>query len=122
MTDQPMPPEPETAHQQETGGGCQQEHCSLSALVAQWDAEVPKKWKEIRDSKEHWIAIYSPQWGHAEDLRRRRETSMEVARWTVEWFKERGHKIECQIMEDGESIGIREANVEVAREAGEKRS
>jgi hypothetical protein len=81
---------------------------SLEAAVSDWNVEVAKKWKELRDLKGHWIAIYSPQWGHAEDLRRRRETSAEVMQWTVQWFKDRGHEIECQIMADGESIGIRE--------------
>lgn len=83
---------------------------SLLSLIPEWDAAVAKKWKEVRDSKGHWIAIHSPQWGHAEDLRRRRETSLEVMRWTVEWFKDRGHAVECETMSDGESIGIREAN------------
>lgn len=85
-------------------------HGSLLAFVEKWNVEAVKKWKETRDSKGHWIAIHSPQWSHTEDLRRRCETSLEMLRWTVQWFKDRGHKIECQIMSDGESIGICEAN------------
>ena len=77
-----------------------------------------QKWKEIRDSKGHWIAIYSPQWSHAEDMRKRRETSVEVARWTVQWFKERGHDVEAEIMADGQSIGIRKANSFIDRPVG----
>ena len=92
---------------------------SLPDVVAEWEREVAKKWREIRDSKGHWIAIYSPQWGHAEDLRRRRETSMEVMKWTVQWFNDRGHEIECVIMADGESLAIREAN-ETAHLTAEK--
>jgi hypothetical protein len=84
---------------------------SLSVVVAEWEREVPKKWREIRDTKGHFISIYSPQWGHAEDLRRRRETSAEVINWTVEWFKARGHHIECVIMADGESLAIRVAQM-----------
>lgn len=76
---------PETA--EATDGMLPARACSLLALIPEWDAAVAKKWKEARDSKGHWIAIYSPQ-----------------------WFKDRGHQVECQIMADGESIGIREAN------------
>ena len=114
-------PDPETVAKQETGGGRRPSPCSLLELIPEWDAAVAKKWKEVRASKGRWIAIYLPQWGHAEDMRRRRETSMEVMRWTVEWFRERGHKIECQIMADGESIGIREANTEVSNGSAEKK-
>lgn len=104
MTDTPTPPA------EATDGRLPARACSLLALIPEWDVAVAKKWKEVRDSKGHWIAIYSTQGGHSEDLRRRRETSMEVMRWTVQWFRDRGHEIECQIMADGESIGIREAN------------
>jgi hypothetical protein len=83
--------------------------CSLSALVAEWDKLVPEKWAEIRNAKGHFIAVYRPQVGHWEDLRRRRDTSQQVMRWTVEWFAERGHAIECVIDDDGESFGIRKA-------------
>ena len=88
----------------------QQQACSLLALIPEWHAAVAKKWKEVRALKGHWIAIYCPKWGYYEDLRRRRETSMEVMQWTVQWFTARGYQVECQIMADGESIGIREAN------------
>jgi len=86
---------------------------ALSIVVAEWEREVPKKWREIRNAKGHWISKHSPQAGHAEDLRRRRETSQQVMNWTVEWFKARGHQIECVIMPDGESLAIREADDEM---------
>lgn len=104
MSDAPTPPA------EATDSRLPARACSLLALIPEWDAAVAKKWKEARDAKGHWIAIHSPQWGHTEDLRRRRETSFEVMQWTVQWFKDRGYDIECQIMADGESIGIREAN------------
>lgn len=81
----------------------------LSVAVDQWNVEVAKKWNEIRNSKGHFISIYSPQWGHAEDLRLRRETSDEVVLWTVKWFRDRGHEIKAWVMGDNESIGICEA-------------
>lgn len=86
---------------------------SLSAAVAEWDQIVPKKWAELRDAKGHFIAVFTPQVGHREDLRRRRDTTQQVMRWTVEWFAQRGHDIECVLDDDGESFGIREANTQV---------
>lgn len=82
---------------------------TLDECVTEWNVAVVQKWNDARDAKGCFISVYNPRWTHGEDHRLRRETSHDVAEWTVAWFKEQGHDVECVIMPDGESLGVREA-------------
>jgi len=82
--------------------------CALTDLIPEWKESVAWKWHQVRSAKGHFLSVWSPQAAQQEDRTRRHATSQEVARWSVEWFKERGYAVECEVLPDGESLGISE--------------
>lgn len=82
----------------------QQQACSaFVALCHEWLGLAAQKWREERAKRGHWVGMEAG-FMHAEDRRRRADTSRAVQSWTISWFRERGWKVKIEMHPDGEQF------------------
>ena len=89
---------------------------NIQDVIKEWDALVDDKWVEFRAKARRgfrpFLSPYSPQWTLMHDYDQRRKTRRMIMAWTEEFFRDRGHAIECIPDDDNnDGFAFRMANV-----------